>query len=56
MTQPGMDADVSIRVNEANDVEIHVNGQRFVADLAFMNRFATCANCHAKHCWDYHYP
>ncbi len=55
MMQPDKKADVSIAINEHQDVEITVNGQRFVADLAFMNQFAACAECSATKQWDYFY-
>jgi hypothetical protein len=55
MMQPGTEADVSIAINEHQDVEITVNGKRFVADLAFMNQFAACTGCSATKQWDYFY-
>ncbi len=55
MMQPGMDAEVAITINEHQDVEITVNSQRFVADLAFMNQFAACADCSTTKQWDYFY-
>lgn len=55
MMQPNAAAEVRVETNTAQDVEIHVNGKRFVADLGFMNRFAACAECDATKQWNYFY-
>ncbi|MBO7673243.1 hypothetical protein J6S88_07550 [bacterium] len=39
--------------NEQNEIEITVDGYKFVPDLAFMNGFAVCKYCGAIYKWDY---
>ncbi|MFN7311093.1 MAG: hypothetical protein ACK5T0_06955 [Vampirovibrionales bacterium] len=41
--------------NEHQDLVLSVEGQSFVADLGFMNRFASCKNCKATRSWAYSY-
>jgi hypothetical protein len=43
--------------NEHEDLVFTIEGQNtsFVADLGFMNRFASCANCHATRSWQYRF-
>jgi hypothetical protein len=53
ITQPGVKAEITVTTNAHGDIEIHVNNQRFVADLAFMNRFGRCQNCQATKQWEY---
>ena len=39
--------------NENGDIEITVDGYKFVPDLAFMNGFAVCKYCGSIYKWDY---
>ncbi len=43
--------------NEHEDLVFDVEGQNqsFVADLGFMNRFASCATCKATRSWQYRF-
>jgi hypothetical protein len=41
--------------NEHQDLILSVEGQSFVADLGFMNRFASCKTCKALRSWAYSY-
>ena len=41
--------------NEHQDLILGIEGQSFVADLGFMNRFASCKNCNATRSWAYSY-
>ncbi len=41
--------------NEHQDLILSVENQSFVADLGFMNRFASCKNCKATCSWTYSY-
>jgi len=41
--------------NEHQDLVLSVDGQSFVADLGFMNRFASCKTCKALRSWAYSY-
>lgn len=43
----------SVSHNEQNEIEITVDGYKFVPDLAFMNGFAVCKYCGAIYKWDY---
>jgi len=54
--QTSVSTPVHIETNEHDDVVINVGNQRFVADLAFINRFGSCAQCGAKKQWTYYYP
>lgn len=49
--QPGL-GHATITPNTFGDWVVSVpNYPDFVADLAFLNRFATCLNCKASQCW-----
>ena len=39
--------------NAKGEIEIIVDGYKFVPDLAFMNGFAVCKYCGAIYKWDY---
>ena len=41
--------------NEHQDLVLSVEGQSFVADLGFMNRFSFCKTCKALRSWAYSY-
>ncbi|MCE2929974.1 MAG: hypothetical protein LW809_01120 [Vampirovibrionales bacterium] len=41
--------------NEHQDLILSVEDQSFVADLGFMNRFASCKQCLATRSWAYSY-
>ena len=39
--------------NQNGDIEITVDGYKFVPDLQFMNEHAVCKNCGQIYRWDY---
>gem|GEM_PF-4179239 len=42
--------------NSHGELEIEIQGTiKFVADLGFMNRFASCKVCHSTKQWTYSY-
>ena len=55
MVNPSVRDSVVITTNEHGDVVITMGERRMVADVGFMNQFATCTGCQAKGQWDYHY-
>lgn len=56
VVQPHFQGSLEIYSSAADDVMIRVGTQEFVADLAFINRFAACQDCGQTHQWEYFYP
>lgn len=56
LVQPEMAKQLQLWVNENDDLLVQV-GERppFVADLGFMNRYATCEQCESSGQWAYWY-
>ncbi len=55
MVSPSVRDSVVITTNEHGDVVITMGERRMVADVGFMNQFATCTGCQAKGQWEYYY-
>ncbi|MFN8615139.1 MAG: hypothetical protein U0003_04425 [Vampirovibrionales bacterium] len=53
---PSVRDKVTLAANEHGDIVITVGTQHMVADLAFMNQFATCSHCGARKQWAYASP
>lgn len=53
VVQKNYQGTVEVGSNEFNEVVVKANGQEFVADLMFMNRFAVCKGCDGIKNWDY---
>lgn len=56
VVQPDFNGNIEIYTNGHEDVMIRVGKQEFVADLAFINRFAACEECGQTRQWEYFYP
>lgn len=56
MVQPELREQIQLFTNAHQELLIQVGKQPpFTADLAFMNRFATCQDCGSVGEWDYHF-
>ena len=55
--QPGMQSRLNWTYTEHDELQIQVANQpAFIADLGFMQRFASCAHCGARKKWAYYFP
>jgi hypothetical protein len=51
---PRVQDQLLLQHNDHGELEIEITGTtKFVADLGFMNRFASCKACHATQKWNY---
>lgn len=56
MLNPEFEGAVDIGVNEHQEVIIRSDEDEFIADLGFMNEFASCGDCEAVGDFEYYFP
>ncbi|MDX2084972.1 MAG: hypothetical protein SFZ03_06255 [Candidatus Melainabacteria bacterium] len=56
MIHPKYQEQVTLHCNESHDVIIRIPGKEFMADLGFINQYATCGQCESVKSWEYYYP